>query len=122
MAKAPARRPSNVSRTITLSGKSHTLKYDFSAVAILEDLYDMPIKKLGEKFQNTDDLRILDVVRIVYAGLKHENPTLTVENVIDLLDAAVADGATVGDILGEAFSAFDASAGDDGAGEGKAGS
>jgi predicted ATP-dependent Lon-type protease len=111
----PARRPSNVSRPIILSGVTHVLKFDFSAVAILEDLYDTTIKKLGKRFEKTDELRIRDVVRIVYAGLKwqHPEPTFTEETVIDLLDAAVTGGQKVGDILGEAFEAFDASAGED---------
>lgn len=120
-----ARRPTSVKKTITLprldidetTGKETrterelTLIFDFTAIAVLEDLYDLPLKEIGEKFKDTSALRIRDVQRMLYAGLRTHHGDIDLAGTMTLLDEAVGAGMGVGSLLSETFSAFDAGAG-----------
>lgn len=120
------RRPTSIKRVVTFNrnegtveeprivGTDFTLVFDFSAIATLEDLYDCPLKDLGEKFKDTSSLRIRDVQRMLYAGLRTHHPEVTLERTLAILNEAVGAGTSVGELLSETFAAFDASAGPDG--------
>lgn len=109
----PKRKPTSVTREIVLGGKTLVMVFDFTAVAILEDLYDLPLARLGEVFADPTAMRVRDVQRIVYAGLKSKNPDLTLDETLAILNEAVTEGQSVSDILAETMEAFDASAGEE---------
>lgn len=108
---APKRRPSSVSRDVTLGGQTLKLIYDFKAVARLEDAYDLPLAKLGERFSKVEDIRVRDLMRLLWAGLATHHEAISQDQVLTMLDAEVAAGTPVEQILGDAFAAWDASAG-----------
>jgi hypothetical protein len=128
MSQTAPRRPTSVKKTIqfprlerdegtgveTRTVRELTLVFDFSAIAALEDLYDVPLKEIGEKFKQTDNLRIRDVQRMLYAGLRTHHAEITLDAVMILLNEAVGAGVSVGDVMTQTFSAFDAGAGQDG--------
>jgi hypothetical protein len=110
----PARRPTQVAKTITLNGTDFRLIYDFNAVAALEDLYDKPLKRIAtENLGDKENLRIRDIERLICAGMLADRPDMTVEKVRAILNEAVAAGADIEQVMTDAFGAFDASAGDD---------
>lgn len=123
----PARRPTSVKRVIKLPRRiggtdenpeievrEFTLVFDFTAIAVLEDLYDLPLKEIGARFADVKALRIRDVQRMLYAGLRTHHAEITLDGSLGLLNEAVAAGVSVGDVITETFSAFDAGAGQDG--------
>lgn len=115
-----ARRPTSVSKSITLAGRTFVLRYDFEAVGVLEDLYDAPIKRVAEKLKDPEEFRVKDIEKVLYAGMIGSHPDMRgpkddpTKLVREALNAAVEAGQEVTDILGDTFSAFDASAGQDG--------
>ena len=63
--------------------KSRKLKYTTNALAELEDVLDAPLTQLGENMAGIKTIRAL-----VWAGLLHESPDLTINQAGDLLDYA----------------------------------
>lgn len=120
------RRPTSVSRVVVLprntgtveapviEKREFTLVFDFTAIATLEDLYDCPLRDLGDKFKDVKALRIRDVQRMLYAGLRTHHESVTYDGALRILNEAVGAGMSVGELLTETFSAFDAGAGQDG--------
>lgn len=82
--------------TINLD-KPRTLRYGINALVKVEDLTGKSIVSL-----NLDKVGIKDLLIIIYAGLCHEDSTLTVEKVGDLIDE-YSSITEVSDKLGEAF-------------------
>ena len=77
--------------------KARTLRYGINALAKIEDIIGRPIMGLDlEKFG------IKELLAIVYAGLYHEDKTLTVEKVGDLIDD-YSNLNEIADKLGEAL-------------------
>lgn len=125
------RRPTSVKRVVKLprnigteeapniERREFTLVFDFTAIATLEDLYDCPLKDLGEKFKDVKSLRIRDVQRMLYAGLRTHHEGVTYDGALRILNEAVGAGMSVGELLTETFSAFDAGAGQDGSPSGE---
>lgn len=97
----------------TVAEKTFQMEYDFRAVAILEDLYEMPMEQIGAKLQNLKGLFVRDLQRLFYAGLKRHQPDVTLDSVMDILDSAMKAGEQTGDMMIKGFNAFDASAGSD---------
>lgn len=128
MSQPTPRRPSSVRKTIKfprldrdettgveiVTTRELTVVFDFSAIAALEDLYDMPLKDIGERFKDTTSLRIRDVQRMIFAGLRTHHPEITFDATLVLLNEAVGAGVSVGEVMTDTFSAFDAGAGHDG--------
>lgn len=117
----PAHKPATVARTITIGETKLNLKFDFSALARLEELYDCNAKELSAKLSKVDpvtgklvaDIRIGDMVKMIWAGAVKQHPDLTQDAVMDImdaaLDAAVGDrGTAMGQILSDTFDAFNA--------------
>lgn len=82
--------------TINLD-KPRTLRYGINALAKIEDLTGKPILSL-----DLNRIGIKDLLAIVYAGLYHEDKTLTVEQVGDIIDE-YSDINTIAEKIGEAF-------------------
>lgn len=86
--------------TITLD-KPRTLRYGMNALAKIEDITGKTLMSL-----DLGNVGIKDLLAIVYAGLCHEDKSLTIDKVGDLIDeytdlSAIAE--KIGDALTEAF-------------------
>jgi len=78
-----------------------TLRYGMNALAKIEDITGKSLMSL-----DLNSVGVKDLLAIIYAGLYHEDKTLTIETVGDLIDEysnlqEVAD--KVGEALTEAF-------------------
>lgn len=82
--------------TIVLD-RPRTLRYGMNALAKIEDITGKPIVNL-----DLNNVGIKDLLVIVYAGLYHEDKSLTVEQVGDLIDE-YADMNAIAEKIGEAF-------------------
>lgn len=82
--------------TITLD-KPRTLRYGMNALAKIEDLTGKSILAL-----DLNKVGIKDLLAIIYGGLYHEDKTLTIEKVGDLIDE-YSDLTTIAEKIGEAL-------------------
>jgi len=78
--------------------RPRTLRYGMNALAKVEELTGKSMMSL-----DLQNVGIKDLLAIILAGLYHEDNTLTVEKVGDLIDE-YSDINTVADKLGKAFS------------------
>lgn len=77
--------------------KVRNFKYGMRAVKLIEDLTGQPISKID--FEN---MTMTTLAIVVYAGLVHEDLTLTTDSVIDLIDD-YSDIQTVAEAMGKAM-------------------
>lgn len=77
--------------------KPRTLRYGMNALIKIEELTAKNLAKL-----DLDNISIKDLRTIVYAGLFHEDKSLTPEKCADLIDE-YSDIGTVAEKLGEAM-------------------
>lgn len=77
--------------------KERTLRYGINALARIEDSIGKPIMGL-----DLEHLGMKELLAIVHAGLYHEDKTLTIEQVGDLIDD-YSDINEVAEKLGEAL-------------------
>ena len=85
-------------RGITIElDRPRTLRYGINALAKVEDLTGKSVMAL-----DLSNVGIKDLLVIIYAGLYHEDKTLTVEAVGDLIDE-YSDINTVADKVGKAL-------------------
>lgn len=77
--------------------KARNLRYGINALVKIEEMTGRKITEL-----DLDKVGMKDLRTIVYAGLVHEDKTLTPEKVGDLIDE-YADITVVADKLGDAF-------------------
>lgn len=80
--------------------RRRSLKYDINALADFEQLTGMGFGQLMQQKAIFATARAL-----LWAGLKHEQRTLTVEEVGNLLGQFVRNGGTIDEALGQAFKA-----------------
>lgn len=86
---------------IIILDKPRTLRYGMNALAKIEDITGKSILAL-----DLNKVGIKDLLAIVYGGLYHEDKTLTIEKVGDLIDeySNLTDVAEkLGEALTEAF-------------------
>lgn len=77
--------------------KPRTLRYGMNALAKIEDITGKSIIAL-----DLNKVGIKDLLAIIYGGLYHEDKTLTIEKVGDLIDE-YSDLNTVAEKIGEAL-------------------
>jgi len=77
--------------------RPRTLRYGMNALAKIEDITKKSIISI-----DLNNIGIRDLLAIIYAGLYHEDKSLTVEKVGDLVDE-YSDMNTVAEKVGEAF-------------------
>lgn len=77
--------------------KARNLRYGMNALVKIEELIGKPITKIDLNSVSIKELR-----DILYAGLAHEDESLTPEKVGALIDD-YSDIVTIGEKLGEAF-------------------
>lgn len=86
---------------IELGGKTRHLRYDFNALVALEDVLGIPISDIGNIMAGS--VKLSDLRAIVWAGLLHEDKSLTPEAVGDKLE--LSQIVYIGDKVREAFEA-----------------
>lgn len=84
--------------TITLD-KPRTLRYGMNALAKIEDITGKTLMSL-----DLNNVGIKDLLTIVYAGLCHEDKSLTLDAVGDLIDE-YSDLNTIAEKVGDALTA-----------------
>lgn len=84
--------------TINLD-KPRTLRYGMNALAKIEDLTGKSILAL-----DLNKVGIKDLLAIIYAGLYHEDKTLTIDKVGDLIDE-YSNLTEIAEKIGEALTA-----------------
>jgi Zn-finger domain-containing protein len=77
--------------------RPRTLRYGMNALAKIEDITKKSIISI-----DLNNIGIRDLLAIIYAGLYHDDKSLTVEKVGDLVDE-YSDMNTVAEKVGEAF-------------------
>jgi len=84
-------------------GRTRHLRYDFNAFCTLEEILNLPIVNFGKKLGKRMALKELRAV--LYAGLIHEEPELTLKEAGELLEGAIEKGQMekVGAAITEAF-------------------
>lgn len=63
--------------------KARNLRYTFNSLMILEEQLDKPITEIG------NNISFKDINLLVWAGLIHEEPALTREQVGEIIDACM---------------------------------
>lgn len=112
-------------QTIKLAGQPFTLCFDWSALAALEDVYDLELKDLGQVFERPDPadpegkarkprVRMNDVRNMIWAGLRSHHKALTLDDVEGLLNSEMTEhNGKLGDVFATAFAGFNAASEDD---------
>lgn len=92
--------------------KPRTLRYGMNALAKIEDITKKSIVNI-----DLNNIGIRDLLAIIYAGLYHEDKTLTIEEVGNLIDE-YSNMNDIAEKVGEAFTlAFGANKGETPKGE-----
>jgi len=78
--------------------KSRNFKYGMKALSLIEKRLKKPFAKIS-----LDDLTVEEIAVFIWAGLVHEDNTLTPEKVMDLVDE-YSNFTTVSEIMGRALS------------------
>lgn len=79
--------------------KSRNLRYGMKALSLVEKKLGKPVAKI-----DMNNLTMEDAAIMIWAGLAHEDPDLTPEKVMDLVDE-YSDIQTVFEAMGKAFEA-----------------
>jgi hypothetical protein len=78
---------------IELGGKNRVIRYDYNALADLEQAGGASIATL---FSNQDNLGFNFIRLIVWAGLKHAEPGFTIQRAGMLIQKHIDDGGDLG--------------------------
>lgn len=103
-------------RPIKLNGVVYRLRFDFLALAALEDHYGRPATEIAAGFVTVDpvtkkatsNVRIRDLQAIIWAGMRRHHPEVSVDGVLDLMQASLDSGQPFEAMLTDALNAFDA--------------
>lgn len=88
---------------VELGGKTRNLKFGYNALCALEGALGIPISDIGKKLVGSVDLRT--VRGLVWAGLIHESPEMTLDEVGNMLNDDLARLGEVSTKVGDAFAA-----------------
>jgi len=83
--------------------KERILKYSFRAIKLLEEKFDVPFGQLDQVLNDTNKLKVDDVITLIWAGLIHEEKDLKHEQVYELLDASDYSFMDVVDLIAKGF-------------------
>jgi hypothetical protein len=92
-----------------VAGKTYTLRYSHLALVKLEKQLDKGLMTVMQNMTKPEEMRLGDVVALLWSGLQKHHPDLTFEDAADLLDDL--EGGTSGAIrvidqaFGKAFNA-----------------
>ena len=90
---------------ITLDGQTLELKYTMNSICELEERAGKGIMKL----LSLDQIGYNLIRLLIWTGLKHNNPTLTIENTGDLLESEFKKGTDFSYLIEMAVKALDES-------------
>lgn len=79
--------------------KTRNLRFGMRAIALIEDTLGVKISKL-----DLSDIGVKDLAVFIWAGLAHEDKSLTIEDVMDLIDEHLSI-QEASEILGKAVEA-----------------
>ncbi|MFW6079005.1 MAG: hypothetical protein ACODAE_05250 [Gemmatimonadota bacterium] len=105
--------------TLELAGETRRLRYDFNALCDLEDALGRPLSALSE-----DSAGFREIRAMLWAGLIHEDPDLTLRDAGALLGRHIEDGGrleAVGEATERAMARAGFETGEDGEAEDAAG-
>ncbi len=88
---------------LSVGDKVYTLRYSHSALVKLEKLLDKGMVQIMEDLQKTEDMRLSNVVALLWAGLQKHHPSMTEEDAADLLDDIDGGASGAINVIGEAF-------------------
>ena len=69
-----------------VAGKSYTLRYSHSALVKLENILGKGLMKVMVEITRPEEMRVGTVAALLWAGLQKHHPTMSLDQVIDLLD------------------------------------
>lgn len=80
--------------------KARNLRFNMKALALIEKKLNTKVSKLNE-----ENIGINEIAVILWAGLQHEDPQLTVDKVMDLVDeySSIEEAS---EKIGEGFNTF----------------
>lgn len=81
---------------IVFPDRPRFLRFDINAIA---DLEDMTGKSVAEALSNRQKIGFSMIRALLWAGLKHEEPMLTVEAAGELINLFVEKGGTIGILM-----------------------
>jgi len=85
--------------SIKLGGRVRHLRYDFNALVALEEVLGSPMSEVGNLVSGS--VRLKDLRAIIWAGLLHEDKSLTEEDVGGWIE--IPELADVADKIRQAF-------------------
>jgi DNA-binding protein YbaB len=83
--------------TVIELDKTRTLRYGYKSLILMEELLGTTMGKI-----QFDNVSMMDLAKILYAGLKHEDKDLTIDSLIDILDEQ-SDIAMISEMIGKAI-------------------
>jgi hypothetical protein len=94
---------------IEISGKVYTLRFGHGAVVSLENRLGKGFVKIMQEMDTPDQMRVGNIVALLWAGLQKHHPNVTMDQCCDLLDEFDGGAMAAYAIVGAAFAkAFDA--------------
>lgn len=93
-------------KKVTLNGKERTMKYPVYSMVRMQEEQGVSINDLQDE-KKSQDMRV--ILSIIWAGLIHEDPTLTMEDLGNNID--IADLPELAKSMGEIFESMNAKKG-----------
>ena len=88
---------------IEIGGRVRKLKYDYNAIADLEERAGMGIGRLFDE----DNIGLHTIRLIIWAGLRHEERGLTTDRVGKMIQEYIEGGGDLEDLVGKAVEALE---------------
>lgn len=88
--------------TVELGGQTRTLRMDFNAICDLEQHFGKGISHIFAE----ENIGFSTIRAFYWAALRHENKTLTINNIGDLLQEELANGNSIEHLLNPILTAF----------------
>lgn len=88
---------------LPVGGKLYTLRYGHASIYALERKTGKSIMQIMREMDNADEMRIGNVIELLWAGLQKHHPEITMDDVCDLLDQVEGGSMSVVGIIGDAF-------------------
>ena len=102
--RAKTSQPALPGHSFEYEGVSYSLRFSIKAMGALQDHYSLSsINEVAERLQVDSEMRVDDIVAIVWAGLRSHHPKVTKPQVLDMLDELGLEGMQ--DLMTKAFAA-----------------
>lgn len=109
MGESKRKKQSSIAKLIHVGATPMTLRFNFTGLSALEDMFDMSVSEIGQRFNTPGySARLRDVHKILFAGTRFDQPTLTYDQLEAILNAAIEEGKTLQEVMTEAFAVLSA--------------